>query len=108
MNPVMAVENFCSVGASKQFPDHTLTSNEEATGNEDWRVANGRRGASDMWTPTTVNNAAYVNVACDRTRGANFIALDRGHNLAGYGLELRGSQQSAFSSRQLAIEQSNS
>ena len=96
MNPVMAVENFCGAGVGRQFPNHTITANEEATGNPVEHVANGRRGASDVWTPTTVNNAAYVNIACDRTRGANFIALDRGHNLAGYDLELRGSQQSAF------------
>ena len=104
MNPVMAVENFCSAGVGWQFPDHTITANEEATGSEVERVADGRRGAADKWTPTTANSAAYVNVACDRTRAANFIALDRGHNLAGYDLELRGSQQSAFTTYETVLD----
>ena len=70
------------------YPSHTLTANEEATEAEAWHVANGRRSDDDYWTPTTANNDAWVEVACDRVRAADFIAIDRGHNLAGKTVKL--------------------
>lgn len=63
------------------YTSHTVTANEEGT--EAWHVANNRRSPSDYWTPTTANNDAWVEVACDRVRSADFVAIDRGHNLAG-------------------------
>lgn len=63
------------------YTGHTVTANEEGT--EAWHVANNRRSPSDYWTPVTANNDAWVEVACDRVRSADFIAIDRGHNLAG-------------------------
>lgn len=78
---LLAVENLFSV---TQFPNHTVAAEEEASGYEAFRVANGRRSASDYWTPTTANSDTWIKVTCDTVRGANFVALDRGHNLAGY------------------------
>jgi hypothetical protein len=71
------------------YTGHTVTANEEATGFDAWKVATGRRSADDFWKPTTANNDAWVEVACDRTRAADFIAIDRGHNLAGQTVALQ-------------------
>ena len=91
-SPVFLVENFFSAGTLGQFPDHVVSAEEEPVGNEAWRVATGRRDADlNKWTASTANSDSYLNVVCDRTRAANTLILD-GHNLAGYGFELRGSQ----------------
>ncbi len=101
MRPIFLVENFYS---KLQFPDHTISAEEEATDNEAFRVANGRRSARDKWAPTTLNSASYVDAACDRIRAADCIALDRGHNLAGYDIELRGSNQAAFTTYESVLD----
>ncbi len=91
--PIFLVENLFSTA---QFSQHTVQANEEPTGTEAWRVATGRRSGLDMWTPTTLNADAYLEVQCDRVRGFDMIALDRDHNLEGVTVQLRGSNQSAF------------
>ncbi|OFV86633.1 MAG: hypothetical protein A3J75_06325 [Acidobacteria bacterium RBG_16_68_9] len=82
---MLAVENLFS---TRQFPSHTVTAEEEAAGFEVAKLANGRRSALDYWTSTTANSDTWAKVACDQMRAANFIALDRGHNLAGYTVQL--------------------
>jgi hypothetical protein len=66
-----------------QFPSHTVSANEEATDHEAWRIATGRRSAFDSWKPTTVNQAAYVEVDCGVNQTPDMVAVDRGHNLQG-------------------------
>lgn len=78
--PVVLVENHLSV---VQFPLHTLVGNEEASGREAFRVADGRRSALDFWTTNTTNAEATLTWTMDRVRAWNMVALDRGHNLAG-------------------------
>lgn len=75
--------------STRQFPDHTVTASEEASGQQAERVATGRRGLLDYWTPTSTNTAAWVEVACDRLRAADMLALDRNHNLAGETVRLQ-------------------
>lgn len=78
--PVIAVENLFS---RTQFPDHVIAAEEAASNYEAFRVANGRRSVADHWTSTTANSDTWIKVTCNQVRGANFVALDRGHNLAG-------------------------
>jgi len=78
---VLAVENLFSIA---QFPNHTIAAEEEASGAEAFRVANGRRSAGDYWTPPTANSDTWLKATCDQVRAADFVALDRGHNLAGH------------------------
>jgi hypothetical protein len=87
MNPVFLVDNL--LNAESQYRGHTVAGEEEPVGNEAWRVADGRRSRGDYWTPTTANSDTYVEVDCDRVRGADTLVLDA--NLAGYDIELRGS-----------------
>ena len=91
--PVYGVENFYS---TRQFPNHTITANEAASGREAFRVGSGRRRpALNSWAPTTANAAANIKVACDRPRGATYSAID-GHNLRGKTVRLQVSGQSDF------------
>ena len=83
--PLIAVENLFSV---TQFPNVVVLANEAASGNEAFRVATGRRSALNFWTSTTTNQPAWVKAAGDQVRAADFLALDRGHNLAGFAIEL--------------------
>lgn len=85
MYPAFLVEN---LGSVTQFPAVVLTGNEELSGHEAYHVANGRRDPKDYWSPITANNPAYLNYALDRTRAADMLALDRGHNLAGVAISL--------------------
>jgi hypothetical protein len=87
--PFLAVENFYD---SVQFDDaFTIDANEEATGFQAWRVGTGRRSYIDRWKPTTANNLAWLRVDCTAARDADFLALDRGHNLGGKVISLRES-----------------
>lgn len=79
-DPCILVENHLSV---RQFPLVTLVGNEEATGHEAFRVADGRRSPLDFWTSITTNQEATLTWTNDRVRAWNMVALDRGHNLAG-------------------------
>lgn len=88
-SPVFLVENFFNV---HQFPDHSISADEEPTGTEAWRVGTGRRDTeNNKWTPSTANDPANLDADCGRVRAADMLVLD-GHNLAGYNFELRGSQ----------------
>lgn len=86
--PVLCVDNY--------FDDllntgHTVSANTEASGFEVWHVANGRRSADDYWAPTTANTDAWVKVDCGAAKSADFIAIDRGHNLEGRTVALQTS-----------------
>jgi hypothetical protein len=91
--PYLLSENFFN---SRQFPSHTLTGEDEATGYEVWRVANGRRHSRDYYTPDTSNAGRYVQVQCDRVRSADMMVIDRNSNLSGETVRLWVSNQSAF------------
>lgn len=82
MSSVFLVDNLFS---DSQYPAATLSANEEASGREAWRVGDGRRSSQDYWSPTTANNAAYVEVdlGAGETATPDVIVIDRGHNLAG-------------------------
>lgn len=86
--PGFLVDNLLSV---VQYPGHTVTGNEELSGHPASSAADGRRDPSDYWSSITPNTDAYLQVVCDRIRGIDMIALDRGHNLAGQTLQLLGS-----------------
>jgi hypothetical protein len=83
--PILCAENYLN---PLQFPGHTISAEEEATGYEVWHVGNGRRSSRDYWTPTTANSLTWIRVVFDTPRDINFVALDRGHNLAGYGVQV--------------------
>ena len=78
--PVLLVDNVMS---EIQYPLHVVSGHVEPSGNEAWRVADGRRSPADRWLATSTATAAWVKVTCNRTRGCDMIVLDRGHNLAG-------------------------
>ena len=81
--PRFLAENFWNLS---QFPLHTLTAEEETTGNEAWRVGAGRRVGGTIrnyWTPTTANSTTWIECKCNRTRAADVLVIDRGHNLDG-------------------------
>jgi len=79
-DPAFLVENFYSL---TQFIAHVVDAEEEASGRQAFRVANGRRSGSDFWTPTTGNSDTWLRVDNVVSRQAATIALDRGHNLPG-------------------------
>lgn len=87
-NPVFLVDNVYNHYA---YPGHVVSATEEPTGNEAWRVATGRRHSLDKWTATTTNSTCVVTVTCASTCTADMIAIDRGHNLAGESIVVRGS-----------------
>jgi hypothetical protein len=90
--PCFLVENFFN---RRMFPNHLGTGtngsfgDEETVGAEAFRIADGRRWPGDRWMPLTANAQHTLTVQCDRSRGANMVALDRGHNLAGKEILLR-------------------
>lgn len=87
--PFFAVENFFN---TIMFPAHTVSANEAATDHEAFRVGTARRmAARNHWTPTTLNQIAWLKGVMNRMRAFNFMALDRGHNLAGHEIELQAS-----------------
>lgn len=85
MLPCFLMENW---GSLVQFPGITLTGNEELATHEAYHVADGRRDPSDYWSAITPNTVSYLNYALDRSRLADMVALDRGHNLAGQVISL--------------------
>lgn len=80
--PMFGVENVFSV---RQFPKHVLTADQEDTGREAFRVADGRRSKLDFWAATTANAVHEVEIDSTVVGGltADYFALDRGHNLNG-------------------------
>ena len=86
--PRFLAENFFNLD---QFAQHTLTAEEETTGNEAWRVGAGRRVGGTIrnyWTPTTANSTTWIECKCDRARAFDMLVIDRGHNLAGKTVKL--------------------
>lgn len=98
--PVLFGENWFS---QAQFPLHTITADEEPAGKEAFRCADGRRSSLDYATATTANDPWWLKAACDRTRAANMVALDRGHNLAGKQIKLEFSDDD-FGTIQTAVD----
>lgn len=80
--PFFGVENVFSV---RQFRAHLVTADQEDTGREAFRVADGRRSKLDFWAPTTPNVVHEVEVDSTVAGGISveYFALDRGHNLDG-------------------------
>lgn len=74
------------------YPDHVLDAEEEASGKEVERIADGRRASRDNWEPTTANSQTWAEVTCNRVRSADLLIIDREHNLGDIGIELRVSQ----------------
>lgn len=96
MSVLIASENLLS---EIMYPGHTISgddedANGEVTGNEAFRVANGRRSSDDYFTGAVANKDLWIECIFDRPRLFNFVALDRDHNLDGYPIELRGSSDS--------------
>ena len=82
------VENLFSAIA---YPLHVVAADEQATGHEAFRIANGRRSAFDYYESITANAQRIIKITCDRVRSANGCALDRGHNLGGEQVVLEAS-----------------
>jgi len=71
------------------FPGNTLVADEEASGHEAWRIATGRRSPyTNYYTSITANVQRTLTLTCDRVRAADFLVLDRGHNLTRLILEI--------------------
>lgn len=86
---VLLSENFFN---SRLFSDHVVSANAETSGHEAWYVGSARRQRDlNHWTPTTTNAQAWLQVACDRPRAADMIAIDRGHNLGGETVRVQAS-----------------
>jgi hypothetical protein len=66
-----------------QYPLHTLTADQEASGYEVWHVGNARRQANDAWKPTTANADHWIKVDCASARAASFLVIDRNSNHVG-------------------------
>lgn len=77
--------------SQRLYPNHTISANEEPTGFEATQVANCRRSSIYRWQASTANADAHLTVRCDQLRSANCLIIDRGHNLAGETVALRGS-----------------
>jgi hypothetical protein len=87
--PVFFCENLLS---RRTFPNHTLSASSTETGLDVAFVATGRRQrALNRWAPSDTNTAAYVQADFNRPRAFDHLAIDRGHNLGGYTVEVRAS-----------------
>lgn len=98
--PLLASANFLS---PHLYPDHVLFAEDgggggEPEGNEAFRVVNGRRSARDFAEAENANEEWRLVVQMNTGRAANFIALDRGHNLEGVTVDLEGDDDPNFSS----------
>lgn len=87
-NPLFCSGNFLN---TVMYPDHAVSALEEPSGNEAFRAGTGRRSSLNAATSATANAAWWLKVRCDRVRMADFVALDRGHNLAGRQVKVQGS-----------------
>lgn len=88
MGTVLCAENYFD---ALQFPGHVVSADEEVAGFEAFRVATARRHPLNGWHTSTPNVLHRLEVACDQVRGANLLALDRGHNADGQRVKLVGS-----------------
>jgi hypothetical protein len=71
------------------YRQHVLSAEEEATGREVARLADGRRAARDRWEPTTANSETWFGVTCNRVRAADMLVIDRENNLTGATVSVR-------------------
>src|SRR5437899_2260259 len=89
--PLLAADNLLNV---LQYPQHVLLDQSGTigpTGYEAWHIADGRRSQFDFWHPGTTNVDSFVRLTANVPRPANYLSLDRGHNLAGKVVQLIGS-----------------
>lgn len=99
-SPLLAVDNFFS---QIIHPDHVVFAEDAAGGGEPvgfeaFRVANGRRSPRDYATAENANEEWRLVVQMDSSRIANFVAIDRGHNLEGVTVAVEGDDDPNFSS----------
>jgi len=71
--PIALVDSLYDKGL---YSNHVITSSEEATGFEDFRVVDGRRDET-RWRAVTANLLQTITVQCDRVRAANMLVIDR-------------------------------
>jgi hypothetical protein len=86
-----------------QYPNHTITASEQATGFEAVKVGSGRRARTHYWTGITAHTGQWLRSLCDRPRGASMIAVDRVTNLLGYPVELQYSENGYTSSNRACL-----
>jgi hypothetical protein len=72
-------------------PSFALTNsgNDDIAGQEVWRIADNLRDESS-WNPSTLNAARNIIVDCLTVQGPTMVVIDRGHNLAGKIVTIRG------------------
>jgi hypothetical protein len=88
--PLWLSDNLCDeIGASPDVLLDTNDSTDDAPGHEVWRIADGLRDRT-WWTPTTTNILRTIRVRSPIQRGVDTIVLDRGHNLGGKSISVRG------------------
>jgi hypothetical protein len=90
--PLLLADN---LGSITEYPAVVITDQSGTIGPagfEAWRPFSSRRSAFSFWMPGSTNVDAFILIQCDQVRGANFLALDRGHNLKGFTVNLFGSQ----------------
>lgn len=85
MSAILLVDNLSSV---VQYPNHTVTANEEPQGTEAFRFSTLRR--NDHWAPSTTNADAWRKTTYNRVRAFDFVCL-WDHNLAGKTYRLQAS-----------------
>lgn len=84
--PLICADNFFNPTI---YPNHIVSALTQvvdpygANDHQAFHVGIGRRSQFNYWMSGNTATADYLQVQCDRVRSANFIALDRGHNLAG-------------------------
>lgn len=90
--PLLLADN---LGSVLQYPNVSIadqSGTQGPTGFEAWRPFCARRSALVYWQPGTTNAEAYITIAHSQVRFANCLILDRGHNLAGFPVNIRNSQ----------------
>lgn len=102
---MIAVDNFLS---EIIHADYTIFAEDtggggEPTGHEAFRVADGRRSSDDYATAENPNQDWRLVVQLPEARIANFIALDRGHNLEGFTVQVQADDDPNFSTAQTIV-----
>ena len=87
-SPALGVDNLFSIF---QYPGTIVDASTQVAGKEADRVASGRRSTIDHWTPTADNLLAWLRADNLTSHTADYLAIDRGHNLGGETIELRKS-----------------
>lgn len=90
--PLLAADN---LGSVTEYSDVVLTDQSGTTGPlgfETWRAFRSARSAYSYWQPGSTNVLSWIQIQNGQVRGANYLVLDRGHNLKGFPVNLLGSQ----------------